>query len=120
MTIGYGTLYYSFSVLAPEIAREFRWGQSFVFGVFSFGLLAGAIAAPILAVWSIASGRLILCVGSIAASLALALFAVMQNAWQFAVITLAADSSRWLSSMTRDLPHLPRPMAATHAHISPW
>lgn len=92
MTIGYGTLYYSFSVLAPEIAREFRWGQSFVFGVFSFGLLAGAIAAPILGRLVDRFGaRLILCVGSIAASLALALFAVMQNAWQFAVITLAAE-----------------------------
>ena len=49
MTIGYGTLYYSFSVLAPEIAREFGWGQSFVFGVFSFGLLAGAVLAGVLA-----------------------------------------------------------------------
>jgi MFS family permease len=92
MTIGYGTLYYSFSVLAPEIAREFGWGQSFVFGVFSFGLLAGAIAAPILGRLVDRFGaRLILCLGSIAASLALALFAVMQNAWQFAVITLAAE-----------------------------
>ena len=92
MTIGYGTLYYSFSVLAPEIAREFGWGQSFVFGVFSFGLLAGAIAAPILGRLVDRFGaRLVLCLGSVTASVALALFAVMQNAWQFAVITLAAE-----------------------------
>ncbi|QEE46102.1 MFS transporter [Rhizobium sp. WL3] len=92
MTIGYGTLYYSFSVLAPEIAREFGWGQSFVFGVFSFGLLAGAVAAPILGRLVDRFGaRLILCLGSVTASVALALFAVMQNAWQFAVITLAAE-----------------------------
>lgn len=92
MTIGYGTLYYSFSVLAPEIAREFGWGQSFVFGVFSFGLLAGAVAAPVLGRLVDRHGaRLVLCLGSIAAALALALYGVMQNAWQFAVITLAAE-----------------------------
>lgn len=92
MTIGYGTLYYSFSVLAPEIAREFGWGQSFVFGVFSFGLLAGAVAAPVLGRLVDRHGaRRILCLGSIAAALTLALFSVMQNAWQFAVITLVAE-----------------------------
>jgi len=92
MTIGYGTLYYSFSVLAPEIAREFGWGQSFVFGVFSLGLLAGAVSAPMLGRLVDRFGaRLILCLGSIAAAVSLALFAVMQNAWQFAVITLVAE-----------------------------
>lgn len=92
MTIGYGTLYYSFSVLAPEIAREFGWGQSFVFGVFSFGLLAGAVAAPVLGRFVDRYGaRLILCLGSIAAALILALFSVMQNAWHFAAIMLAAE-----------------------------
>lgn len=92
MTIGYGTLYYSFSVLAPEIARDFGWGQSFVFGVFSFGLLAGAVAAPMLGRFVDRYGaRLILCLGSVAAALMLSLFAVMQNAWQFAVVTLLAE-----------------------------
>ena len=40
MTIGYGTLYYSFAVLAPEIAREFAWEESFVFAIF-FGRASG-------------------------------------------------------------------------------
>jgi hypothetical protein len=92
MTIGYGTLYYSFSVLAPEIAREFGWGQSFVFGVFSFGLLAGAVAAPVLGRLVDRHGaRRILCLGSMAAGMTLGLFSVMQNAWQFAAITLVAE-----------------------------
>lgn len=46
MTCGYGALYYAFGVLAPEIARHFGWGNSFVFGVFSAGLLVSAFAAP--------------------------------------------------------------------------
>ncbi|TPP09519.1 MFS transporter [Rhizobium glycinendophyticum] len=92
MTIGYGTLYYSFSVLAPEIAGEFGWSRSFVFAVFSFGLLAGAVAAPIVGrLVDRLGARLVLCIGSVAAAVALALFALMQNVWHFALITLAAE-----------------------------
>lgn len=92
MTVGYGTLYYSFSILAPEIAREFGWSQSFVFAVFSIGLLGGAVSAPII-------GRLIdrfgarpvLTFGSILAAAALAGLSMVQNGWQFAAVTLAAE-----------------------------
>lgn len=92
MTVGYGTLYYSFSILAPEIAREFGWSQSFVFAVFSIGLLGGAVSAPIV-------GRLIdrfgarpvLAFGSILAAGMLAGLSMVQNGWQFAVVTLAAE-----------------------------
>ena len=92
MTVGYGTLYYSFSVLAPEIAREFGWSQSFVFAVFSIGLLGGAVSAPIV-------GRLIdrfgarpvLAFGSILAAGTLAGLSLVQNGWQFAAVTLAAE-----------------------------
>lgn len=45
-TIGYGTLFYSFTILSAEFGREFGWTQSFVFGVFSAGLLASGLAAP--------------------------------------------------------------------------
>lgn len=31
----YGTLYYSFSILAPEMAKVINWTQKWVFGVFS-------------------------------------------------------------------------------------
>ncbi|CAN7443555.1 hypothetical protein [Aminobacter sp. LjRoot7] len=30
--IGYGTLYYSFSILAPEMAKDLDWTQEWVFG----------------------------------------------------------------------------------------
>lgn len=47
MTIGYGTLYYPFAILGPEIARDLGWSNSFVFGVFSFALLTSAVTASI-------------------------------------------------------------------------
>lgn len=92
MTIGYGTLYYSFSVLAPEIAGEFGWDESFVFAIFSLGLLAGAVSAPIVGRQIDRFGaRLVMSLGSLLAALALVLLALMQNAWQFAAIALAAE-----------------------------
>ncbi|WP_417427207.1 MFS transporter [Hoeflea sp.] len=45
MTIGYGTLYYPFAILGPEIARDMGWSNSFVFGLFSAALLSSAITA---------------------------------------------------------------------------
>ena len=44
--IGYGTLYYSFPILAGSIAAEFGWKTSSVFGMFSLALLAGGLFAP--------------------------------------------------------------------------
>lgn len=92
MTVGYGTLHYSFSVLAPAIARDFGWETSFVFGVFSAGLLAGAVSAPIFGRSIDRFGaRPVMVLGTLAATLALVLYAVMQNAWQFAAITFLGE-----------------------------
>lgn len=46
MTIGYGTLYYPFAILGPEIARDLGWSNGFVFGMFSLALLSSAVTAP--------------------------------------------------------------------------
>lgn len=75
--LGYGTLYYSFSIVAADIAAEFAWPVAWVFGAFSLSLLAGGIVSP----WT---GRLVdrigaakvMALGSIAAAAALALAAV--------------------------------------------
>lgn len=45
--VGYGTLYYSFSVLAPEIGREFGWSAGWVYGALTIALLAGGLLAPL-------------------------------------------------------------------------
>ncbi len=44
--IGYGTLYYSFSILAPDMARGYGLSTEWMFGVLSIALLAGGLAAP--------------------------------------------------------------------------
>jgi len=45
--IGYGTLYYSFSILAGGIARSFAWPVAWAYGSFSLALLAGGVIAPL-------------------------------------------------------------------------
>jgi hypothetical protein len=50
--IGYGSLYYAFSVLAPAIGESFGWSSEWVFGALTLSLLLGGLAAPL-------SGRLL-------------------------------------------------------------
>lgn len=45
-TIGYGTLYYSFAIMSNEIQNEFEWSRSFIFAIFSMGILLGGLLAP--------------------------------------------------------------------------
>lgn len=75
--IGYGTLYYAFSILVPDIAREFGWTEQWVFGAFSASLLTGSLAAPTAGRLAdhIGAGRL-MAAGSAAAAVALLLTAV--------------------------------------------
>lgn len=46
-TIGYGTLYYSITIMSEELAKQFLWSKSFIFGVLSLGILFGGLLAPI-------------------------------------------------------------------------
>lgn len=70
--VGYGTLYYSFAILAPAMAAEFEWPEQWVFGALSAALLAGGLLAPM-------AGRLadrfgagrVMTLGSLAVALAL-------------------------------------------------
>ena len=41
-TIGYGTLYYSISIMSEEISNYFIWSKSFIFGILSIILLQKA------------------------------------------------------------------------------
>lgn len=84
--IGYGTLYYSFGILAVDIARELSWPVSRVFGAFSLTFLAAGFAAPL-------AGRLIdrhgaaavMTAGSLAAGAAMALLGLLPGPLGFVI-----------------------------------
>lgn len=44
--VGYGTLYYSFSILAPDMAAGLGWSNEWIFGALSIALLIGGLTAP--------------------------------------------------------------------------
>jgi len=46
--IGYGTIYYSFSILAEDIAKSLSVATSWLYGSFSLALLASAFLAPLI------------------------------------------------------------------------
>lgn len=90
--IGYGTLYYSFSVLAPHVGASFGWSPEAVFGSLTVALLAGGVASP-------AAGHLVdrigasraMTMGSIVAALMLAAAACAPNGPVFAAILIAIE-----------------------------
>lgn len=90
--IGYGTLYYSFSILAPTMASDFGWTSEGVFGALSVALLAGGSVAP----WAgrlmdrLGAGR-IMAFGSIAAAGALAACAATESATAFVPALIASQ-----------------------------
>lgn len=90
--IGYGTLYYSFSILAPAMAREFGLTQGWVFGALSASLFAGSLFAPTAGRWAdrFGAGR-IMTIGSVAAAVALALCAVSPGRVTFVLALLAME-----------------------------
>jgi MFS family permease len=92
--IGYGTLYYSFSILAPSMARDFSWSNEWIFGALSVALLIGGLTAP----WTgrgidrFGAGR-ILTIGSILAALALIACAFAPGRTAFVVALIAVQIS---------------------------
>ncbi len=91
--VGYGTLYYSFSVLAADMARDLIWSVEWVYGAFSVALLLGGMAAP----WA---GRLVdgrgaggvMAWGSAAVALALAATAFAPERLTFVLGLVAVEA----------------------------
>ena len=78
--IGYGTLYYSFSILAPDMAADFGWPVEVIFGIFSASLLAGGLVAPRVGRWMDRYGASrVMAIGSAAASVILIISASAFN-----------------------------------------
>lgn len=83
--IGYGTLYYSFSILAPSMAQDFSVSNEWIFGALSVALLTGGFLAPWMGrlIDRLGAGR-VMTVGSIIAATALVASAFSPNAVTFA------------------------------------
>lgn len=84
--VGFGTLYYSFSILAPAMARDFSVSVEWIFGALSVSLLVGGLTAPL-------TGRLVdrhgagqmMGLGSIASAASLAACALAPERYSFAL-----------------------------------
>ncbi|NLS04999.1 arsenite efflux MFS transporter ArsK [Rhizobium sp. P32RR-XVIII] len=94
--IGYGTLYYSFSILASDMAAQFGWSSEWVFGALSAALLTGGLTAPWLGALfdKIGAGR-VMAIGSLVAALALiaCAFAPTRAAYVLALIAIEVASN---------------------------
>ncbi|MBB6486526.1 hypothetical protein GGD46_003821 [Rhizobium lusitanum] len=92
--IGYGTLYYSFSILAPNMAAQFAWSSEWVFGALSAALLIGGLTAPWLGVLfdRIGAAR-VMTIGSFAAAVALAACALAPNKAAYVAALVAIEAS---------------------------
>ena len=90
--VGYGTLYYAFAVLEPQISHEFGWSSSWSFGCLSLALLLGGLTGP----WAgrlidRRGARLVMALGSVASAIALVLLAASQNLVTFALALIIVE-----------------------------
>lgn len=96
-TIGYGTLYYAYGVLAPTISREFGVGIDWFFGAFTIGLLLGGLVAPIVGKEIDRRGaREIMSIGSLTAAAGLMACALAPNIWVFATAVAFTEAAACL------------------------
>lgn len=96
-TIGYGTLYYAYGVLAPAISKEFGVSIDWFFGVFTIGLLFGGLVAPFVGQALDRHGaRLVMTFGSMVASLGLVACAFAPDLWLFSIAAVLAEAATCL------------------------
>ncbi|HKQ30212.1 MAG TPA: MFS transporter, partial [Burkholderiales bacterium] len=63
--VSWGSLFYAFAVLAPEIQRELGWSPQIVFGAYSLSLLVSGVAStPVGILLDRLGGRVIMGLGS--------------------------------------------------------
>lgn len=92
--IGYGTLYYSFSILAPGMAADLGLTLAEVFGVFSASLFIGGLSATYVGRQMDRIGAAtVMTIGSVLAALTLALCAWSPSITIFAVAIILLEIS---------------------------
>ncbi|HTV69270.1 MAG TPA: arsenite efflux MFS transporter ArsK [Rhizobiaceae bacterium] len=92
--IGYGTLYYSYSLLAPDAARELGLPLSLLFAFLSGALLLSAFLAPSAGTWTDRHGApVLMAAGSLAATVSLLWTALVPGTAAFAIGIVAMQVS---------------------------
>lgn len=90
--LGYGTLYYSFPILAPAMATEFGVPEYWVFAALSAALFIGSLLAPTAGRLADRYGAgLVMTAGSAAAGAALAACALAPERWSFAAALVTME-----------------------------
>lgn len=93
MTIGYGTLYYSITIMSEELSKQFTWTNSFIFGVLSVGILLGGFLSPIIGKLLDHKGaRMIMSIGSILCGIGLLLLSFVTSKLEFILAMLFLES----------------------------
>ncbi len=90
--VGYGTLYYSFSILAPGMAEDLGISLEQVFGIFSASLFVGGLSAPFIGKQMDRIGAAtVLTIGSVLSALTLALCAWSPSVAVFALAVVLIE-----------------------------
>lgn len=90
--VGYGTMYYSFSILAPDMGKSFGWPLDWVFGALSIALLIGGFGSPLVGKWLDRFGASrVMMAGSGLSALALAAAALAPNGIAFLAALTAIE-----------------------------
>jgi predicted MFS family arabinose efflux permease len=78
--VSWGSLYYAFAILAPDIQHEFGWRAEVVFGAFSWSLLvAGLVSTPAGMLLDRYGGRSVMGAGSLASGAGFIALATAQS-----------------------------------------
>jgi MFS family permease len=78
--VSWGSLYYAFAILAPDVQREFGWSPEIVFGAYSWSLLiTGVVSTPAGMLLDRIGGRAIMGVGSLLAGVGLIFLSLAAN-----------------------------------------
>jgi MFS family permease len=90
--IGYGTLFYSFSIIAPLVAKDLGASIETIFAIYTVALFLSGMTAPYLGkLMDRYGGALVMSAGSLAAAITLATGAISSNIVTFGLLTILAQ-----------------------------
>lgn len=89
-TIGYGVLYYAFSVFLAPLQHDLRASSTQVAAAFTLAVLTSALCAPLVGRWlDVRGGRALMTAGSILGALAVGAWSQVQNLPQLYAVFVA-------------------------------